>query len=70
MTNRETLRSLAEQPCPLEICAAPGCLNMTSGGICDECNDWVSAEVAKLNAGDTDDLDDADDRDLEAGFGW
>jgi len=43
---------------------------MTSGGICDECNDWVSAEVAKLNAGDTDDLDDADDRDLEAGFGW
>ena len=31
-----------------EKCLVPGCDNITDCGICDDCDVWVSEEVAKL----------------------
>lgn len=31
-----------------QICKAPGCDNATGQDICDECDEWVDAQVAKI----------------------
>lgn len=36
-----------------ERCQAPGCTNPTDRGICDDCDDWVSEQVAIMAEADT-----------------